>query len=373
MNNEVHVQTRSALNKMKPYTPGKPIWEVQRELGIERVIKLASNENPLGASPLALEAIQGYLSEIHRYPDASASDVRQTIASKLSLSAQQLLMTNGADELIKLVSEAYLDPGDEVIVPGPSFSEYDFGAQLMDAVSIVVPLEEDYSFHIQAILSAVTDRTKIVYICSPNNPTGTYLPKEQLELLLDSLPKRVLVVYDAAYSHYATAADYTNALAYISMGYPIIVLQTFSKIYGLAGIRIGFGAASETIIRQIEQVKEPFNVNTLAQTAAAAAIMDEAHVRASLNLNTAGREFLYEAFTALGLRFTKSMSNFILLELGPEAKTIYDRLLTLGVIVRYGGAWGLQEHVRITVGTMEENQILIDSLKDILTDYSPGL
>jgi histidinol-phosphate aminotransferase len=369
MSEKEEVQARQALTKMKPYTPGKPLWEVQRELGLTHVIKLASNENPLGASPLALQAIQGYLSEIHRYPDASASDVRHTIASKLALSADQLLMTNGADELIKLISEAFLDPGDEVIVPGPSFSEYDFGALLMDAVPIVVPLEENYTYNTDAIIAAVTERTKIVYICSPNNPTGTFLPKQQLEQLLDALPKRILVVYDAAYSHYATAEDYTNGLEYVSLGYPIIVLQTFSKIYGLAGIRIGFGAAPEAIIRHIEQVKEPFNVNTLAQMAAAAAIMDEQHVETSLSMNTAGRMFLYEAFRSLGLPFTESMSNFVLLELGPEAKPIYDRLLASGVIVRFGGIWGLPGHVRITVGTREENQILIDTLKNVLRSF----
>lgn len=366
--NDIIVPSREVLQKMKPYSPGKPTWEVQRELGIQRVVKLASNENPLGPSPKAVKAIQGYLSQIHRYPDAAATDVKERIASYLGQSPEQLIMTNGADELITLISEAYLNPEDEIIVPAPSFSEYEFGAQLMGASTIAVPLGKDYCYDIEGILQAVTERTKIIYICSPNNPTGTYLPKSDLSRLLDALPKRILVVLDSAYTHYATADDYTAGFEYVSLGYPVIVLQTFSKIYGLAGIRVGYGISTEAIIRNILQVKEPFNVNALAQTADAAAIMDDKHVADSRQVNTSGREFLYEAFGSLGLRFTESMSNFVLLELGPEAKTIYDRLLARGVIVRCGSIWGLPEHVRITVGIREENEILIESLRAILEE-----
>jgi histidinol-phosphate aminotransferase len=360
------IRHRKSLDKIKSYTPGKPLWEVQKELGLTKVIKLASNENPLGPSPKALEAIANALSGINRYPDAHAIELKKGIASRLSLSTQQLIITNGADELITLISETYLEAGDEIIVPSPSFSEYDFGAHLMGAKVVAVPLDYNYQFNIDAILSSVTNDTKLVYICSPNNPTGTYLSKTMLEKLLHSLPKHVLLVFDSAYSHYATNEDYTDGLEFVRSGYPIIVLQTFSKIFGLAGLRVGFGAAPETIIKSILHVKEPFNVNSIAQAAAAAAITDDVHVERSKQVNTAGRDQLYKALTEFGLRYTESMSNFVLVEFGSVAKKVYEELLTHGVIVRYGDTWGMPEHIRISIGTHEENMKLIEALRSIL-------
>lgn len=366
MSHSIQVKARKALDNMMPYSPGKPIWEVQKELGIEKVVKLASNENPLGASPKAVEALVAYLPEIHRYPDASTKGLNEVIASELQLTPDQLIVTNGADELIKLVAEAFLEEGDEVVVPHPSFSEYEFGAHLMGAVPIAVPLDESYQYHVEDLLTAVTEHTKMVFLCSPNNPTGTYLPKTELKRLLDALPKKVLVMYDAAYSHYVSAEDYTDGFEFVSEGYPIIVLQTFSKIYGLAGIRVGFGAAPSPLISSILQVKEPFNVNSLAQEAAKAAIADTEHVEASRRVNALGREQLYEAFRRLGLSFTESMTNFILVKLGPDAKEVYTRLMENGVIVRYGGTWGMPEHIRVTVGTSEENEFFIEKLTLVL-------
>jgi histidinol-phosphate aminotransferase len=360
------IKKRKALNNIKPYTPGKPLWEVQKELLLSRVIKLASNENPLGPSPNAIEVISNSITSLNRYPDAHAVELKTAIASCLSLSTEQLIITNGADELITLISETYLEPEDEIIVPSPSFSEYDFGAHLMGAKVVPVPLDDDYQFNIDMILSAVTNYTKLVYICSPNNPTGTYLPKFMLDELLKSLPNHILVVFDSAYSHFATKEDYTNGLEYVRSGYPIIVLQTFSKIYGLAGLRVGFGAAPENIIESIVHVKEPFNVNSIAQAAATAAITDEEHVELSKQVNTEGRKQLYQALNEFGLQYTESMSNFVLVKFGTDAKEIYQQLLAHGVIVRYGDTWGLPEHIRISIGTPEENTILIEAISSIL-------
>ncbi|HJV47327.1 MAG TPA: histidinol-phosphate transaminase [Bacillota bacterium] len=361
-----NIKTRQALQEIHPYSPGKPIWEVQKELGIEHVIKLASNENPLGPSPKAIEAISSHLAGIHRYPDAQAAQLKNAITERLHLLPQQIIVTNGADELITLISETFLEPGDEIIVPAPSFSEYDFGAHLMGAQVVAIPLTEDYEYDIQTILTAVTSKTKIVYICSPNNPTGTYMKKMHLQQLMDILPRHVLVVFDAAYSHFADAADYTDGFELVRSGYSIIVLQTFSKIYGLAGVRVGYGAAPEAITQSILKVKEPFNVNALAQAAAEAAIYDESHVQASQQNNAQGRDQLYAAFSSLGLNYTESMSNFVLVEIGEEAKTVYEQLLAKGVIVRYGATWGMPGHVRISVGTPEENAILIGTMSAIL-------
>lgn len=368
MNIDNNIKPRKALNKIKPYSPGKPIWEVQEEFNLDTVIKLASNENPLGPSPKALDAIYNFSTELNRYPDANATLLKKAIASHYSLNEKHLIIGNGADELITLISETFLEPEDEIIVPFPSFSEYDFGANLMGAKVIPVPLREGYQFDIEAILAQVTDQTKLVYICSPNNPTGTYLQKNQLEQLLNCLPQKVLTVFDGAYSHFATESDYTDGIEYVASGYPIIVLQTFSKIYGLAGIRVGFAAAKEEVIQNILKVKEPFNVNTLAQAAATAAIADERHVQASYEVNKMGREQLYKAFSVLGLQYTESMSNFVLVKIGAEAKYVYERLLQKGIIVRFGSIWGLPEHIRISVGTFKENTFLINAVTSILKD-----
>ncbi|OAH57372.1 histidinol-phosphate aminotransferase [Domibacillus aminovorans] len=362
------IQSRKALEKIQPYSPGKPIWEVQEELGLDRVIKIASNENPLGPSSKAVEAIMQELVTLNRYPDADAVRLKQSIADKLNVAASQLIITNGADELITLLSETFLENGDEIIVPSPSFSEYDFGAHLMGANVVLAKLELDFEYDINVILDAVTDRTKIVYLCSPNNPTGTYLPKNQFEQLLNKLPDHILVVFDGAYSHYAAADDYTDGIEYIASGYPVIVLQTFSKIYGLAGVRVGFGVARADIIQRILKVKEPFNVNALAQAAATAAINDDEHVRNSQIVNEKGRIQLYEALEKMNVGYSKSMSNFVLVQIGPAAKEFYEKLLAKGIIVRYGAIWGLPEYIRVSVGTLEENAEFIKEMAAILNE-----
>ncbi|MBB6674087.1 histidinol-phosphate transaminase [Cohnella nanjingensis] len=363
MNPRGDTPTRATLNRMAPYTPGKPIWEVQREYGLDRVIKLASNENPLGPSPSALAAIRQMLPDLNRYPDHRAAALTEALAGRLGVTPSQLVVANGADELITLLSEAYLDPGDEIVVPAPSFSEYDFGALLMNAVAVQVPLRAGYAYAVSDLLDAVNPRTKLVYLCSPNNPTGTYLPRTQLRALLDALPARVLVVFDAAYAHYADADDYTDGYEMLREGRNVAILQTFSKIYGLAGIRVGYCAAPEAVVRALLQVKEPFNVNALAQAAALAALNDEAHLAASRRCNAEGRRQLREGLAALGVPTTESQANFVLAEFGPSAAEVDASLLRQGVIVRSGKGWGLPGHLRISVGTAEENAIALDCLR----------
>jgi histidinol-phosphate aminotransferase len=365
MGNNKNIQPRKTLDTIQPYSPGKPIWEVQKELGLDRVVKLASNENPLGPSQKAVEAIRASLSELNRYPDADTTVLKEAISSFYRVAPQQVIATNGADELITLVSEAFLEQGDEIIVPSPSFSEYDFGAHIMGASVVPVPFAENFQFDVEAIIAAVTEKTKIIYICTPNNPTGTIMSKTDIEKLLNAVSD-VLVVIDGAYSHFADAAEYTNGIEFVNAGYPVLLLQTFSKIYGIAGIRVGFGIAPESIIQSILKVKEPFNVNALAQAAGAAAISDLEHVRASQEANKAGREQLYAAFKELGLDYTESMANFVLVHVGPEGEEIYRALMAKGVIVRYGKTWGLPEHIRVTVGTPEENEFFIEVLTGLL-------
>ncbi|THF78422.1 histidinol-phosphate transaminase [Cohnella fermenti] len=353
---------RAALDRMTPYTPGKPIWEVKSEYGLDRIVKLASNENPLGPSPKALEAIREMLPELHRYPDDRARLLVRTLAKRYGLPEGCFLATNGGDEFIKLLSEAYLEPGDEVIVPTPTFSEYEFGAILMDANIVGVPLRDGCLYSADDLLARVGPRTKLVYVCTPNNPTGTYLAKTELRRLVEGLPSGVLVAIDAAYSHYASADDYTDGMELIAEGFPVVVLHTFSKIFGLAGIRVGFGAAPEAVVASILRVKEPFNVNALAQAAALAALDDEEHMEASRALNERGRRQLYEGLAKLSIACVPSMSNFVLAEIGESAPLVYEQLLKRGVIVRPGRGWGLPRCLRISVGTEEENAILLEQL-----------
>lgn len=365
MANLENIKARKTLDQIQPYSPGKPIWEVQEELGLERVIKLASNENPLGPSKQAVKAIEQGVFGLNRYPDADASDLKAAIAKEHGVEKTQVIPTNGADELITLISEAFLEQGDEIIVPDPSFSEYDFGAHIMGAKVVKVPFAQGFAFDVDAMIAAVTDKTKIIYICSPNNPTGTYMKKQDVQKLLDAVGD-ILVVFDAAYSHYADAEDYTDGTEFIQQGYPLLTLKTFSKIYGIAGVRVGFGIAADSIITSILKVKEPFNVNTLAQLAATAAVTDHEHVTQSREANSRGREYLYEAFEELGLPFTKSMANFVLVKLGDEGETLYQDLMKKGVIVRYGKGWGLPEYVRVSVGTDEENEFFVQALRELI-------
>ena len=365
MSNTSSIKTRKTLDIIQPYSPGKPIWEVQKELGLERVIKMASNENPLGPSPMAVKAIQESLADLNRYPDADASVLRDAIAGRYGVEKAQVITTNGADELITLISEAFLEQGDEIIVPSPSFSEYDFGAHIMSAVVKPVLFDEGFQYNIDKLVEAVTEKTKIIYICSPNNPTGTYITRKQMKDLLAKL-KDVLVVFDGAYSQYADEEDYTDGLEFVNGGHPLVALQTFSKIYGIAGVRVGFGIASPEIIKSILKVKEPFNVNTLAQIAASAAINDADHVEASFNANKKGRDFLYNSFEKLGLPYIKTTANFILVQVGPNGEEVYQQLMANGIIVRYGKTWGLPEHIRVTIGTQEENDLFIETLTNIL-------
>ncbi|MNO15944.1 Histidinol-phosphate aminotransferase 2 [compost metagenome] len=368
MNHSFPVPVRGALSNLSPYSPGKPIWELQQELGISNIIKLASNENSLGPSPKALEAIAQSLSDLHRYPDATTTRLREALAAHHQMNPEQFIISNGGDELITLIAEAFLEPEDEVIICSPSFSEYEFSTLLMGATIVHVPLDHSFQFDRDAIINAVTARTRLLCLCSPNNPTGTYLSREDLRYILDTLSKDILVLLDAAYGNFATASDYTDGIEFVRIGYPLIVLQTFSKLYGLAGLRVGYGVANETLIQLVVKVKEPFNVNALAQIAATAALQDHEHVQMTLRTNGEGKLQLYHAFQNMGLHHVESMGNFILLEIGDKAKAVYESLMARGIIVRYGVIWNLPNHLRISIGTHEEMSQLTQTLAEIIAN-----
>jgi histidinol-phosphate aminotransferase len=358
---------RKNVTKLIPYVPGKPIREVQEEYGFQEVTKLASNENPIGPSPKVQKAIQEVLGELHRYPDGGSTELKRAIAKKYDIPVESILVGNGSDEIIKMLSETFLQPGDEVVMPTPTFSQYLFGTQLMDAQATLVPLANGFEFDLDAILDSITEQTKMVYLCTPNNPTGTYIKKVALERFMQRLPKGVLVVLDEAYYEYVTADDFAHGLQYVREGYPVVVLHTFSKLYALAGLRVGYLLAHPSIVREINRVREPFNVNVVAQVGALAALEDEEHVRKSIEVNEAGKQQLYDAFEKLGLQYVPSQSNFILVDIKRPSKQVFEELLKVGVIVRSGEPFGLDTWVRISVGTGEENNRLIQALKNVLT------
>lgn len=358
---------RNCLHDLKPYVPGKPIEEVKRELGLEHVIKLASNENPIGASEASKEATRNALDNSHIYPDGNCFELKQALANYLKVSTEELIVGNGSDEIIKLLAEAVLNQGDEVIAPTPSFSEYWFAATVMNAYVTGVPLKADFTYDVDAMIAAVTPKTKLMFLCSPNNPTGTYLSKMELEKILNSIPKDIIVAVDEAYYEYANAEDYPSGIDYIN-SHRVIALRTFSKIYGLAAYRVGYGVASKELIHYINRVREPFNVNSFAQAAATAALTDEKHVEKSRAVVEQGKEMLYQVFDELDLKYIPTQGNFVFVDTKKNSKDVFTKLLHRGVIIRTGDIFGHPTYIRVTFGTKEENETFIKEFKEVLQE-----
>ncbi len=359
---------RACLEEIKPYVPGKPIDEVKRELGLEDVIKLASNENPLGASPWVQEAMREALPGINYYPDGNCFHLREALASKLGINADMLIFGNGSDEILKLLAEAYLEPDDEIIMPQPSFSEYEFVTRVMGGKIKLAPLDpaNHFSYDLNKMLTMVTDRTRLIFICSPNNPTGTIVRRGELDAFLQKLPPGIIAVLDEAYCEYVTDPDYPQSLNYVKEDKPVIILRTFSKIYGLAGLRIGYGIAPAPLIQDLNRVREPFNVNYMAQVAALAALKDEEHVARSRNLVVESREQVSEGLQKMGLTPVPSEANFFFVDLGVDCKEAFKLLLKRGVIVRTGDIFGFPTFIRVNFGIPNENVRFLSALEEVL-------
>lgn len=365
MDTFIKTKARPEIFNLKPYVAGKPIDEVRRELGIEDIIKMASNENPLGPSPKAVQAILNILNDAHIYPDSNNFYLKGKLASFVNHDINGIIVGNGSDELLKLIAETFLNKDDEVIYAEPSFVEYEFTATIMGAKNIKVPVL-DFIHDIEAMQKAITAKTKIIYICNPNNPTGTIVAAEQLDKFMAAIPKDILVIFDEAYFEYADNPDFVSGLKYLKTGSNVIVLRTFSKIYGLAGLRIGYGLTKPEIAGAIERVTEPFNVNLLAQVGATAAIDDQEHVARSKEMNQKGKEYLYQEFTKMGLNYISTEANFIFVDTGKDSKEVFAKLLKLGVIIRTGDIFGYPTFIRVTVGNPEQNKRFIAGLKQVL-------
>ncbi len=357
--------TRRALVAVTPYTPGKPIEEVQREMGLAEVMKLASNENPLGPSPKALEAVSRALPSLHRYPDSSCYHLVRKIALGWGVAPEQVVVGNGSDEIITLAARALVNPGEEVVIAHPTFLIYRICAQLAEAKVVTVPMR-DLRYDLSAMRRAVTRRTKLIFIANPDNPTGSYVTRAEVDQFMRDLPPTAAVFFDEAYAELVDAPDYPETKAWLTR-HPVIIARTFSKAYGLSGIRVGYGVAPRELAEGLQRVREPFNVNSLAQAAAAAALDDSAHLEATRALLREQKPLIYQALKELGLPYVPSAANFILFHAGRAAADLAQRLLRRGIIVRHMAAWDLPEHLRVTLGLAAENQAFIRALKESLS------
>ncbi|MDE1919983.1 MAG: histidinol-phosphate transaminase [Candidatus Omnitrophica bacterium] len=351
--------------KTKPYVPGKPIDEVRRELGLKSVIKLASNENPYPPSPKVLAAMARAAREVNRYPDGGCFILRRGLARKFNVDDDQLLFGNGSDEIICLAVRAFAAKGGEVIIAKPSFLVYEIASILSGARLHQVPLQS-FRYDLQAMRAKVNGRTRIIFIGNPDNPAGTYITQRQAEDFLRSVPKNILVFFDEAYFEYVHADDYPDTLGLMKKYPNLMVARTFSKMYGLAGLRIGYGIARRDIIDILNRLREPFNVNSMAQAAAAAVLADEPYYRKIAQEIHAQRLYLYRSLKAMNIAFEESFTNFILVRAGADSSVIADALLNKGVIVRDMAVWGLKGYIRTSIGTPAENKRFIKTLGEIL-------
>jgi histidinol-phosphate aminotransferase len=361
---------RRAIADLVPYEPGKPVEEVQRELGLDRVVKLASNEGPFPPFPAALDAMERVARDLNRYPDGGAFALRTALAERHGVRFEEIVVGGGADGVIDLLSQATLDPGDEIVCGWPSFPSYVLDALKLGATPVKVPLR-GHTYDLDALLAAITPRTKLVYVCHPNNPTGTGNPRAELLSFFDRVPEHVLVVLDQAYFEYIDDPEYADGIAELfTAGRRVVVLRTFSKIYGLAGERVGYGVAPDDVVAATSKVRRAFDVTATAQAAAIASIGDEQELARRRAANAQGRAQLEQALRAHGLEPAgPALGNFLYVEVG-DGRAVFDQLLREGVIVRPLAGFGAPEAIRVSVGTEEENAVFAAALGHVLSGVS---
>jgi len=356
---------RRGILEMESYIPGKSIEEVQKEFGAKRWVKLASNENLLGPSPKAVAAVRKELSNIYLYPEGPCTVLRQALAEKFAIPEKRVVISNGADNLILMIACAFVNEGDEVIMADPTFPVYTNVTQIMGGKPIKVRLK-DFTHDLETMLKKVNRKTKLIFVCNPNNPTGTTISLESFNYFLSQLPKGVVVILDEAYGDFVEDAFYPNGLDYIRGKRQVIVLRTFSKVYGLAGLRIGFALGREDLVDCLYQVRDPFPVHRLAQVAAVAALNDEDHAIRSIQLVYEGKRYLYKELDRIGLSYVPSQANFIFIDFGRDSRRIFKSFLQEGIIIRPGYIWDYSTCARVTIGRMEDNKKFIKALKKII-------
>ncbi len=355
---------------LRPYQPGKPIEELEREYGVSDIIKLASNENPLGPSPKAQEAMHGELRDAWLYPDGNGFELKQKLAARHDVAMDRITLGNGSSDVLEFAVRVFVGPGDEVLFSEHSFALYPLLTQAVGGTPVVAPAK-NWGNDLEALKARISERTRVIFIANPNNPTGTWLGGRELETFIQSVPHEVLVVIDEAYFDYAIdpatgAADYPDTLGWVARYPNLMVARTFSKSYGLAGLRVGYAVSHPQVADLMNRVRPPFNVNSVALAAAAAALDDEEHLKRSVKMNAEGLEQLVDGFKTLGLDYIPSVGNFISVDVGSAAASMYEALLREAVIVRPVANYGMPNHLRVTVGTPEENARFLSALKKVL-------
>jgi histidinol-phosphate aminotransferase len=353
------------VQQLIPYKAGKPIEELERELGLTQIIKLASNENPFGAGKKALAAIQAALPELGLYPDGSGFHLKTALAAKYGLDAEQITLGNGSNEILELIARAFVTPELEVIFSQHAFAVYPIVTQAVGATGVVVSAL-NYGHDLDAMLNAVTAKTRVIFVANPNNPTGTLLSQVSLEAFIGALPDTVICVLDEAYFEFVSQLEPVNSIEWLKKFPNLIITRTFSKAYGLAALRIGYGLSSPEIADILNRVRQPFNNNSLALVAATAALNDAEHLQKTVDNNTQGMEQLTDGFKTLGLEWIPSAGNFVSVDLKQSGQTLYDALLRKGVIVRPVGVYEMPNHLRISIGTPAENAVFLQALSDVL-------
>ncbi len=352
------------INSIKPYEPGKPIEEVQRELGLSKVIKLASNENPLGPSRKVVQAILKASKSVHLYPDGGMYRLKKAISKKVGLKTSEIIIGNGSNEIIEFLVKGFVGLEDKVISSDMTFLVYPLVTQTAGGNYVQIPMK-NFRYDLPSIAKAIDKKTKLVFIANPNNPTGTYVTDSELEEFINKVPDNVIICIDEAYIDFVEAKDYPKSLKYLKKD-NVIVLRTFSKSYGLAGLRLGYGLANERLIGYLHKIRQPFNVNSLAQAAGEAALADNTYLTQTKKVVLQGRKYLQDEFKRLGLYFIPSQANFVLVCVKRNSKELFQKMLKRGVIVRDMTAYGLNEWIRITIGTMNQNKQFIQELKRFL-------
>ena len=363
------MQPKKNIVHLPVYKPGKPMEEVKRELGLTEVIKLASNENPFGSSPKVKEAILSLLDQTSIYPDGGAVDLTKAVADHFGVEANQVIFGAGSDEIILMLARAFFVPGDETIMATPTFPQYKHNAEIEGAVCIEVPCIDGFQ-DLKGMLAKVNERTKIIWLCNPNNPTGTMHSHQEVVDFINAVPPHVLIVLDEAYAEYNVSGEYPDSIGLIKQYKNVISLRTFSKIYGLASLRIGYGIGHPDVIKSINQVREPFNTTSFAQKAALAALADEQFIEDCRQANAAGIKYLSAQFDQMKLNYYPAHGNFIMVDVERPGGQVFEAMLRKGVIVRHDPGWGMPTMLRVTVGSQEQNEKFIHALQETLEEVA---
>ncbi|VAW71345.1 Biosynthetic Aromatic amino acid aminotransferase beta [hydrothermal vent metagenome] len=364
------------IQSLKPYLPGKPVAELERELGLSHIIKLASNENPMGAAESVMQAIRDQLGELTRYPDGNAFELKQAIADRHSLSTDCITIGNGSNDILELIARVFLKPGDNAIFSQHAFAVYPIATQAAGGESNIVPANSfehtmPHGHDLDGFLKAINDKTRIIFVANPNNPTGTWLSRKQLYDFIKAVPDNIVVVIDEAYFDYVIEADYPDSSVWLAEFANLLVTRTFSKAYGLAALRVGYGLASEVLTDLMNRVRQPFNVNFIAQIAALAALKNQDYIDQSVALNQVGYDHIVATISDLGYRWIPSVGNFICIDAGITGSELFPALLKQGIIVRPIDNYELPQYIRVTIGTAAENERFLTALKNIVQISGP--